>query len=358
MKKNKSYTGLIFTIVGIITFLIIMGVRMNGDDEEVVAEDKLGVENVASETDSNQENKQYVGLLQFMAHPSLDAITQGVIDTLASNGFVDGETITLDLQNGQGDQSNLNSMSTRFVQNEADLMIAIATPAALAAANASTEIPLLLGAITDPENVGLVESNEAPGGNVTGVSDMTPIEEQLELIRQIQPDAKTLGLLYSSSEDNSILQGEMAAELASQYGFETVTRTVASTNDVSQVAQQLVAEVDAIWTPNDNVVASAFPSVLEVSNNAGIPVYPAVDMMVAQGGLATLGLNQYAIGVRTGEMAVQLLKDEINPATTPIVRADVTDLVINFETAELLGLTIPEELINAAIDAKELEAGE
>ena len=184
------------------------------------------------------------------------------------------------------------------------------------------------------------------------------IEEQLELIRQIQPDAKTLGLLYSSSEDNSILQGEMAAELASQYGFETVTRTVASTNDVSQVAQQLVAEVDAIWTPNDNVVASAFPSVLEVSNNAGIPVYPAVDMMVAQGGLATLGLNQYAIGVRTGEMAVQLLKDEINPATTPIVRADVTDLVINFETAKLLGLTIPEELIDVAIDAKELEAGE
>ena len=138
-----------------------------------------------------------------------------------------------------------------------------------------------------------------------------------------------------------------------------MARTVTSTNDVSQVAQQLVAEVDAIWTPNDNVVASAFPSVLEVSNNAGIPVYPAVDMMVAQGGLATLGLNQYEIGVRTGEMAVQLLNGEIEPATTPVVRADVTDLVINFETAELLGLTIPEDLLEMAIDSKELlETGE
>ena len=358
MKKNKSYTGLIFTIVGILTALIIMGVRMSGDDEKVVAEAEPTVENATVNSNLDTEDKQYVGLLQFMAHPSLDAITQGVVDTLAENGFVDGETITLDFQNGQGDQSNLNSMATRFVQNDADLMIAIATPAALAAANASSDTPLLLGAITDPENVGLVESNEAPGGNITGVSDMTPIEEQIALIRQIQPDAKTLGLLYSSSEDNSILQGEMAADLAKQYGFETVTRTVASTNDVSQVTQQLVAEVDAIWAPNDNVIASAFPSVLEVSNNAKIPVYPAVDMMVAQGGLATLGLNQYAIGVKTGEMAVKLLQGEIDPANTPIVRADVTDLVINFDTAELLDLTIPEELLGTAIDARELEVGE
>ncbi len=358
MKKNKSYTGLIFTIVGLVAVVLFLGFRMMPAQETQTAADTKATEQT-NEASTAVEDRKYVGLLQFMAHPSLDAISQGIVDTLEENGFVDGQNITLDLQNGQGDQSNLNSMSTRFVQNEADLMIAIATPAALAAANASDEIPLLLGAITDPENVGLVESNEAPGGNVTGVSDMTPIEQQLELIRKIQPEATTLGLLYASSEDNSILQGEMAAELAGEYGFETVTRTVSSTNDVSQVAQQLVAEVDAIWMPNDNVVASAFPSVLEVANGAGVPVYPAVDLMVAQGGLATLGLNQYEIGIKTGEMAVQLLKREIEPATTPILRADETDLVINFETAELLGLSIPEELLEDAIDAKELvETGE
>ncbi len=359
MKKNKSYTGLIFTIVGLAALVLFIGFRMMSDQEAQTA-DGAGESNETVASTTDPENRQYVGLLQFMAHPSLDAITQGIIDTMEENGYVDGQNITLDLQNGQGDQSNLNSMSTRFVQNDADLMIAIATPAALAAANASDDIPLLLGAITDPENVGLVASNEAPGGNVTGVSDMTPIDQQLELIRKIQPDATTLGLLYSSSEDNSILQGEMAEELAGEYGFETVTRTVSSTNDVSQVAQQLVAEVDAIWTPNDNVVASAFPSVLEVSNGAGVPVYPAVDMMVAQGGLATLGLNQYEIGVKTGEMAVQLLNGEIDPATTPVLRADETDLVVNFETAEVLGISIPEGLLEDAIDSKELleETGE
>lgn len=301
-----------------------------------------------------QQENYYIGLLQFTSHPSLDAITDGVIDTLSQHGYKDGERITLDFQNGQGDQSNLNAMSTRFVSNDADIMIAIATPAALAVSNASNDIPIILGAITDPENVGLVETNEQPGGNVTGVSDMTPIAQQLELIRQLQPEAKTIGLLYSSSEDNAILQGEMAADLATEYGFETVTRTVASTNDVAQVTNQLVVEVDAIWTPNDNVIASAFPSVLEVANNAGIPVYPAVDIMVAQGGIATLGLNQYQIGVKTGEMVVALLNGEIETASEAIRVADESDLVINFETAERLGIEIPESLRAQAIDARDL----
>lgn len=348
MKNNKM--KLYLTILMLSIVVIISG---------IYTKQANGSQNTSNtQSDSVQQENYYIGLLQFTSHPSLDAITQGVIDALEENGYVDGENITLDFQNGQGDQSNLNAMSTRFVTNEADLMIAIATPAALAISNASTDIPIILGAITDPENVGLVESNENPGGNITGVSDMTPIGQQLELIRELQPDAKTIGLLYSSSEDNSILQGEMAAELAAEYGFETVTRTVSSTNEVSQVTQQLVNEVDAIWAPNDNTVASAFPSVLEVSNEAGIPVYPAVDMMVAQGGLATLGLNQYQIGVKTGEMVVELLRGEIETANEPIRVADETDLVINFEAAELLGIEIPENMSVDAIDARELEGGE
>ena len=300
----------------------------------------------------------YIGLLQYTSHPSLDAIADGIIDTLAEHGYEDKENIVLDFQNAQGDQSNLNTMANRFVMNEADMMIAIATPSALAVANVTEDIPIILGAITDPENVGLVDSNEAPGGNVTGVSDMTPIAKQLELIRQIQPEAKTLGLLYSSSEDNAVLQGELAAELAKEYGFDTVTRTVSSTNDVSQVAKQLVSEVDAIWTPNDNIIASAFPSVVELANEARIPIYPAVDMMVAQGGLVTLGLNQYQIGVKTGEMIVELLKGTIQTATEAVRFADETDLVVNYEAAELLGITIPDELLADAIDAQTLEGEE
>lgn len=353
--KHSNNKSLLITILTLITFVIFSGFYMNNTEENLLAEGDTGAEQV--QTDA--EDKLYIGLLQFTAHPSLDAISQGIIDTMEAGGYVDGENITLDFQNGQGNQSNLNSIATRFVSNEADVMIAIATPAAMSLANASSEIPIMLGAITDPENVGLVASNDAPGGNVTGVSDMTPIEQQLALIREIQPEAKTLGLLYSSAEDNAILQADMAEELAKNYGFETIKRTVASTNDVAQVTQQLVTEVDAIWTPNDNIVASAFPSVLEVANAAALPVYPAVDMMVAQGGLATLGLNQYQIGVKTGEMVVELLRGEMITATEPVRFADQTDLVINFETAELLGIEIPEELATQAIDAKELlEEGE
>lgn len=314
--------------------------------------------NKGSVQEITSSEKFYIGLLQYTSHPSLDAIADGIIDTLAEQGYQEGQDIVLDFQNAQGDQSNLNTMANRFVVNEADLMIAIATPSALAVANASNDIPVILGAITDPENVGLVDSNETPGGNITGVSDMTPIAKQLELIRKIQPDAKTLGLLYSSSEDNAVLQGELAAELAKDYGFDTVTRTVSSTNDVSQVTKQLVSEADAIWTPNDNIIASAFPSVVEVANEARIPIYPAVDMMVAQGGLATLGLNQYQIGVKTGEMVAELLRGTIQTATEPVRFADETDLVVNFKAAELLGITIPDDLLADAIDAQTLEGEE
>lgn len=349
--KRKNDKHLLFTILSLCLFVVISGGITMYQSKNTEA-------NKGSVQVITPSEQLYIGLLQYTSHPSLDAIADGIIDTLAENGYEDKENIVLDFQNAQGDQSNLNTMANRFVMNEADMMIAIATPSALAVANVSEDIPIILGAITDPENVGLVASNEAPGGNVTGVSDMTPIAKQLELIRQIQPEAKTLGLLYSSSEDNAVLQGELAAELAKKYGFDTVTRTVSSTNEVSQVAKQLVSEVDAIWTPNDNIIASAFPSVVELANEARIPIYPAVDMMVAQGGLVTLGLNQYQIGVKTGEMIVELLKGTIETATEAVRFADETDLVVNYEAAELLGITIPDELLADAIDAQTLEGEE
>lgn len=348
MKKNNN-KSLIITIIILITLVSGIGIYMTYSQNNIIA-------NKHKTDDLPLENKElHIGLLQYTAHPSLDAIADGIVEALAENGYIDGETITFDFQNAQGDQSNLSSIANRFVANEVDLMIAIATPAALSLANATSDIPIILGAITDPENVGLVKSNDAPGGNITGVSDMTPIAQQLELIRTLQPDAKKLGIIYSSAEDNSILQGNMAEELAAAYGFETMTRTVFSTNDVAQVSQQLVIEVDAVWIPNDNIIASAFPSVIENSNAAGIPVYPAVDMMVTQGGLATLGLNQYEIGVQTGLMAVDLIEGKIETAIAPIHQASETDLIINYETADLLGITIPDELKTVAIDAKTLQ---
>lgn len=296
-----------------------------------------------------------VGLIQFISHESLDTISQGAIDALAENGYVDGETIELDYQNGQGDQSNLSSIATQFVNNEVDLIIAVATPAAQAVANATSDIPIVLAGITDPEGAGLVESNEQPNTNVTGVSDMSPVDEQLQLIRTLHPNAERLGIMYASSELNAKVQGDLAEDLAPQYGFESVVQTVNTTNDVNQVSAQLAADVDVMWVPNDNIVASAFPTLIENTNLAGVAVYPAVDIMVAQGGVATMGINQYYLGYQAGEMAVDILDQALDPGQIPVQLAEHLDLVINYDQAERLGVSIPDEMKEQAVDASTLE---
>ncbi len=302
----------------------------------------------SNETAPMKDDKPMVGILQLTSHPALDLIYQGTVDALNDAGYIDGETMTLDFQNAQGDQSNLNSMSARFVSREADVMVGIATPSAQALANSSQEIPIVLGAVTDPEGSGLVKSNEAPGGNITGVSDLTPIKEQFALIKEILPEAQTIGILYSSSEDNSIVQADQAIEIAQEMGLDTQVMTVSSTNDVSQVGATLASQVDAIWVPTDNTVASAMNTLVSAADSNGIPIFPAVDTMVEEGGLATVGLDQYKLGRLTGEMVVAILNGESEPATTPIQYLDQGEVIINEEKAKQLGITIPTQLLEQA----------
>lgn len=299
----------------------------------------------STENADQTENKlPVVGILQLTSHPALDLIKDGIVDALNEAGYVDGETMVLDFQNAQGDQSNLNSMSTRFVSRDADVMVGIATAAAQALANASSEIPIVLGAVTDPEASNLVASNEQPGGNVTGVSDATPVQEQMSLIQEILPAAEKIGIIYSSSEDNSILQGQKAAEIAESMGYETITMTVSSTNDINQIGASLASQVDAIWVPTDNTIASAMNTLIQAADAEGIPVFPAVETMVEQGGLATVGLNQYELGKLTGEMTAAILKGEMIPAETAIQYLEQGDIFINPDKAEQLGITIPQHI--------------
>ena len=299
----------------------------------------------SNETAPTKDSKPMVGILQLTSHPALDLIYQGTVDALNEAGYIDGETMTLDFQNAQGDQSNLNSMSARFVSRGADVMVGIATPSAQALANSSQEIPIVLGAVTDPEGSGLVKSNATPGGNITGVSDLTPIKEQFALIKEILPEAQTIGILYSSSEDNSIVQADQAIEIAREMGLDTQVMTVSSTNDVSQVGATLASQVDAIWVPTDNTVASAMNTLVSAADSNGIPIFPAVDTMVEEGGLATVGLDQYELGRLTGEIVVAILNGESEPATTPIQYLDQGKVIINEEKAKQLGITIPTQLL-------------
>jgi putative ABC transport system substrate-binding protein len=267
---------------------------------------------------SGSKSVKTIGIIQYVEHDALDAAREGFIQALADNGFVDGENIDIDLQNAQADQSNLKTISQRFVNNKCDLILAIATPAAQAIASETTEIPILGTAITDYVSANLVDSNEAPGGNISGTTDMNPIAEQINLMLELVPDVQTVGILYTSSEDNSILQAEIVKETCEGLGLDVKEATVTSGNDVQQVTQSLVGEVDAIYIPPDNVFATAMPIVAEITTAEKIPTICGESNMVLNGGLATLGINYYNLGYQTGEMAVKILKGEAEPATMPI----------------------------------------
>lgn len=285
-----------------------------------------------------------IGIIQYVDHVALDASRDGFIDALADNGYVDGENITIDLQNAQADQSNLSTISDRFISNNMDLILAIATPAAQAIAGKTTEIPILGTAITDYESARLVDTASAPGGNVTGTTDMNPIKEQIELLVKLAPEAKTVGVLYTSSEDNSILQAAIAREAIEAMGLEYVEVTVTNSNDVQQATQSIVEQCDAIYIPTDNVFASAMPVVHGVTSQSKTPVICGESGMVQSGGLATLGINYYDLGYQTGLMAVKVLKGEAEPASMPVESATGFDFAINGAIAEEIGVAIPDDL--------------
>lgn len=288
-----------------------------------------------------------IGVSQLVRHDALDAAYKGFVDALKDAGYIDGENIKIDYQVAQNDQSTLNTIATKLVNDGNDLILAISTPSAQSVANVTKDIPILVTAVTDPADSGLVESNEKPGGNVSGTSDLTPVRVQVELVKKILPDAKTLGILYCSSEVNSKIQVELAKEAAKEFGLEAVEATVSSTNDIEQVVQSLVGKVDAIYAPTDNTIATGMPTVALVANSNKIPVFCGEEGMVNKGGLATYGIDYYKLGRITGEQAVKIIRKEATTATMPIeyLPDDEYALTINEEVAKQLGITIPDDLL-------------
>lgn len=289
-----------------------------------------------------------IGIIQLTEHAALDLAREGFIQALADNGYVDGDKINIDFQNAQNDQSTLSTISDRFVSEEVDLVLAIATPAAQAIAGKTTEIPILATAVTDFVVAKLVESNEVPGGNVSGTTDMNPIEDQIDLLMQLVPEAKTVGLIYNSGEDNSVLQAELATAAIEARNLAVTEVTVTSTNDVQQAMQSLVTKCDAIYIPTDNTLASSMPIVEGVCAESKTPVICGESSMVEAGGLATLSINYYKLGYQTGLMALRILVDGADISTMPIETLEDMDLAFNLEVADTIGLTIPEELLAKA----------
>ncbi|MDR0922243.1 MAG: ABC transporter substrate-binding protein [Lactobacillales bacterium] len=300
--------------------------------------------------EKQEEKVKTVGVLQFVSHPALDEIYKGIKSGLKEEGYTVGKNLKIDFQNGQADQSKLTTMSQQLEEKNPDVLIGIATPAAQALANTTKDIPILLGAITDPVAAGLVKNEEHPGGNITGVSDKAPIKAQIELALQLLPNAKTVGILYSSSEDNSKSQVEELEKVGKELGLTVKAYAVPSTNEITTTVDVMGGEVDFIYLPTDNTIASAMQTVVEQANKTKTPVIPTVDTQVEQGGLATIGINQFDLGVETGKMAAKILKGEATPETTPIFSFKTGDLIINTKQAEFLGIDIPKDILEKAKD--------
>lgn len=300
---------------------------------------------------AKKEKAFKIGVNQLARHDALDKCYQGFVDALKDDGYIEGENIEIDYQIAQNDQSTANTIATKLVNEGSDLILAIATTAAQAVVNATKDIPVLVTAVTDPAGSGLVESNEKPGGNVSGTSDLTPVRKQIELITRILPDAKKIAVLYCSSEPNSKVQVEMAREAAEEFNLEVMEATVSNTNEIEQVVQSLVGKVDAIYAPTDNTIATGMPTVAMVANSNGLPVFCGEENMVNNGGLATYGINYYKLGWLTGKQAVRIIRDGADTATMPIeyLSEDEYTLKFNEDVAKQLGIEIPEDLL------KELE---
>jgi len=297
---------------------------------------------------SSESSVKKIGVVQLVEHAALDASYQGFLDGLKEAGYEDGKNIKIDFQNAQGEQANCSTIAQKLINNKSDLILAIATPAAQAVANLTKDIPILITAVTDPATAKLVVSNEAPGRNVTGTSDLNPVEAQIELLKQLVPNAQTIGFLYCSSEQNSKFQIDLAKKAADKLGLKYVEATVSNSNEIQQVTQSLVSKVQAVYAPTDNMIAAGIPTVVGVLTPAKIPLICGEEGMLKAGGLATYGVNYYELGRQTAKMAVEVLRGGKKPADMPIQYLQNCDVSINEDAAAKLGVSIPAELLAKA----------
>ena len=281
-----------------------------------------------------------IGISQFITHQSLDATRDGFVDELAKQGYVEGKNIEIDLQNAQGEQRNLKTISQQLAESS-DVVLAIATPSAQSLANTTQTTPVIFSAVTDPVSAKLVESREHPGGNVTGTSDQSSdaISTQINLIKKVLPKAKTIGILYTQSEPNSVVQKDEAKRLLEEKGFTVVEKTILDSNNVKAAAESLMAEVDMVFVPTDNIISSTMETVKQVSIKHKVPVFGGSTEMIAVGGLYNYGTNYEELGRQTARMLIRVLKGE-KPENMAVELPEKLELHTNQEMADALGIDI------------------
>lgn len=333
MRKTTKAAALLLT--GILMAALTACSGPAGTSAEGTASGKTG-EQTALKTKDGKPFK--IGVLQLVQHSALDQANKGFIKALDDADL----SYTVDQQNASGDQPTCQTIASKLVNDGDDLILAIATPAAQAVRGATSDIPVLVTAVTDPAQSKLVASNDAPGGNVSGTSDLTPVKKQIELLKQLVPNAKRVGILYCSAESNSEIQAKMAKAAIEAAGMKAAYYTVSTSNEIQTVVTSMVGKVDAIYAPTDNTISAGMPTVSMVANDNGIPVICGEKGMVEAGGLATYGLDYFELGYLTGQQAVKILTQGADISKMPIeyLPADKCKITVNQKTAELLHIDV------------------
>lgn len=297
------------------------------------------------------ENGYTIGIQQFAEHGSLDNCREGFIEGLAEEGIVEGENLTLDIKNAMADTATNAQIANGFASDQVDMICAIATPSAQSAYNAAMdkEIPVIFTAVTDPVAAELADQEGNPIGEVTGTSDKLPVEQQLKMIRTMLPDAKKLGIMYTTSEANSVSAIEAYESLAEDYGFELIEKGITQTADVALAADDMLEQVDCITNLTDNTVVASLPTILEKANEKGIPVFGSEIEQVKIGCLAAEGIDYSSLGRQTGRIAAKVLKGEKKASEIPYEIITEPGFYVNNKAAENLKLEVPAELADSAV---------
>ena len=301
------------------------------------------------------EESVTIGISQFAEHGSLDNCREGFLEGLKEAGYEEGKNLTIEYQNAQADTGNAATIADSFVNKKVDLICAIATPSAMSAYNSAmdADIPVIYTAVSDPAGAGLVNEDGTNVGNITGTSDKLPVTEQMALIRELMPDAKKIGILYTTSEANSVSTIQEYKDHAEEYGFEIVDTGINTIADVEMAAKDLASKVDCISNLTDNTVVSALQTVLAAANDAKIPVFGSEVEQVKNGCVAAVGIDYVALGKQTGEMAAKVLKGEVTAAETPFEICEGGNVYVNTEAAGNIDFTISDDVLGEAAEIYE-----
>ncbi|KKX27750.1 ABC transporter substrate-binding protein [Rhizobium sp. LC145] len=288
-----------------------------------------------------------VAVTAIVEHPALDAARDGVRDALAAAGYKDGENLKFIYESAQGNPATAAQIARQFVGEGPNVIVPISTPSAQAVVSSTRDIPVVFTAVSDPLAAQLVKDMEKPGGNVTGLSDMSPVGEHLALIKEILPEVKTVGYLYNSGEANSVALLAVLKTEAEKAGLTVIESAATKSAEVQGAARALVGRADAIYVPTDNTIISALEGAVAVAEEGKLPLFTADTDSVSRGSLAALGFNYYDVGKQTGEVVVRILKGE-NPGDIAVKIAAGSDLVVNKAAAAKMGVTLPEGVLSRA----------